>query len=189
MTVLLPGFADPVTQAHACFRSVLEAMSHPGRIIDLGGGLHGPEPLEPATAAVLLTLADGETPVWLDPAAEAASDWVRFHCGAPFAGPEMAAFAVCLALPPLDAFGWGSHDGPETSTTVILQVARFDAGPALRLAGPGLQAPETVRLGLPGDFAARWRANRAAFPRGVDLVVCAGTAVAALPRSVSVEAG
>ena len=188
MKVDLPGFDDPVSEAQACFRGVLDAMAHPGRVVTLATGLHPPAPLAPATASVLLTLADIDTPVWLDQAASPARDWVQFHCGVPFTGPELAVFAVCLDLPPLTAFNWGSHDGPETSTTVILQLPRLDEGPALRLAGPGLQAPAVVRLGLPWDFAARWHANRVAFPRGIDLVLCAGDAVAALPRTVSVEA-
>ena len=187
MSVEHPGFAAPVGDAQSCFRAVLDAMAHPGRIVT-AGALAAPPPLAPATAAVLLTLADVDTPVFLDDAAMVAADWVRFHCGAPLTGPERAAFAVCLELPPLDRFDWGSHDGPEASATIILQLPSFDAGPRLRLSGPGLRAPETVCLGpLPADFAARWRANHAAFPRGVDLVLCAGDRLACLPRSVSVE--
>ena len=139
----LPGFADPVGDAQSCFRAVLDAMSHPGRIRPAGAGLRPPEPLAPATAAVLLTLADAESPVWLDEAAGAAADWLRFHCGVALAEPSAASFAVCLgALPPLAWFDWGSHDGPETSATVILQLPSFDAGPRLRLSGPGLREPE-----------------------------------------------
>ncbi len=185
----LPGFAQPVADAQACFRAVLDAMSHPGRIGSAGAGLRAPEPLAPATAAVLLTLADAETPLWLDPAAAQAAAWLQFHCGAAFVPRESAMFAVCLALPPLAALDWGSHDGPETSATVILQLSSLDGGPRLRLSGPGLKTPETVCLGpLPDDFVAAWRANHAAYPRGIDLVLCAGTRVAALPRSLSIEA-
>jgi alpha-D-ribose 1-methylphosphonate 5-triphosphate synthase subunit PhnH len=36
---------------------------------------------------------------------------------------------------------------------------------------------------MPQHFAAQWRANRAAFPRGVDLILAAPDGVAALPRS------
>ena len=186
MSTDLPGFADPVADAQTCFRAVLDAMAHPGRIMH-AAGTRAPAPLAPATGAVLLTLADAETPVWLDAAAAAGLDWIRFHCGAPAAEPGAAAFAVCLDLPALDAFAWGSHDGPETSTTLILQRPGLDAGPALRLSGPGLREPVVVRLGLPEDFAARWRPNHAAFPRGVDLIVCAGDRLAAIPRSTSVE--
>ena len=38
----------------------------------------------------------------------------------------------------------------------------------------------------PAGFAARWAANRALFPRGVDLVLCAGRDLAALPRATAV---
>ena len=187
MTIGNPGFANPVADAQGCFRAVLDAMAHPGRIVPVAAGLVAP-PLSPATAAVLLTLVDAETPIWLDDDAAAAGDWVRFHCGATLSEPDEAAFAVCLGLPPLDRFAWGTHEGPETSATVIVQLPHFEAGPRLRLHGPGLEAPLTVCLGpLPHDFGARWQANRAAFPRGVDLVLCAGDALAALPRSVTVE--
>ena len=164
MSTDLPGFADPVTDAQGCFRAVLDAMAHPGRITHAGSGLRAPAPLAGSTGAVLLTLADTDTPIWLDPAAEPAESWIRFHCGAPGATPDDASFAVCLDLPPLETFPWGSHDGPETSTTIILQRPSLDAGPLLRLSGPGLQHPELVRLGLPEDFARRWQANHAAFP-------------------------
>ena len=42
------------------------------------------------SAAVLLTLADHETPLWLDPAFAGARDWVAFHCGAAFAPADVA---------------------------------------------------------------------------------------------------
>lgn len=189
MSLDLPGFADPVADSQSCFRAVLDAMSHPGRILAAGAGLQAPHPLAPATAAVLLTLVDAETPIWLAPELADASDWLRFHCGAKLVPAAEAVFAVCQSLPPLAAFDWGSHDGPEASATVILQLPNFDTGPLLRLSGPGLRRPEEVRLGaLPEGFVAAWQANHAAYPRGIDLVLCAGTRLAALPRSLSVEA-
>ena len=39
---------------------------------------------------------------------------------------------------------------------------------------------------LPAGFAAAWAANHAKFPRGIDLILCAGTEIAALPRSVRI---
>ena len=187
MTTDLPGFADPVADAQACFRAVLQAMAHPGRIVAVDGSVCPPVPLAPATAAVMLTLVDAETPVWLAPDVQAAEDWVRFHCGAPSAGPGDAAFAVCLELSALEAFHWGSFEGPETSTTIILQRPDLDAGPLLRIGGPGLREPTNVRLGLPDGFADAWQSNHAAFPRGVDIIVCSGRRIAALPRSLHVE--
>jgi alpha-D-ribose 1-methylphosphonate 5-triphosphate synthase subunit PhnH len=41
--------------------------------------------------------------------------------------------------------------------------------------------------GLPEDFAAQRTANRAFFPRGVDIVLVAGLRIMALPRSTVVS--
>ena len=188
MTIELPGFAEPVVDAQICFRAILDAMAHPGRIVHLGSNVQPPAPLARATGAALLTLADSDTPVWLDPATEPCADWVRFHCGSPSSPPERACFGVCLTLPPLDMLSLGSHDGPETSTTIILQRPSLEAGPLLQIKGPGLQSSKIVRLGLSDDFAIWWKPNHASFPRGVDLIICCGEYLAALPRSVHVEA-
>ncbi len=43
--------------------------------------------------------------------------------------------------------------------------------------------------GLPADFIAQWAANHALYPRGVDMVLCAGDRLCALPRSVQIGEG
>ena len=184
---LTPGFADPVADSQACFRAVLDALSHPGRVRAVPA-IAAPAPLCPAAAAVLLTLVDHEAPLWLDPDAAAAADWITFHTGAPAAPLDAAAFVLALALPDLSAVHAGTDEAPETSATIILAVRSLTSGAAFELAGPGLRTPAVVRIdGLPADFAARWAANHARFPRGADLILCAGTQVAALPRGVSVR--
>jgi alpha-D-ribose 1-methylphosphonate 5-triphosphate synthase subunit PhnH len=189
--VTLPGFADPVGQAQACFRAVLDAMARPGTLLPAGEGLTPPTPLDPATAAVLLTLVDHDTPLWLDPDLFAARDWIAFHCGAGFAAaPSLATFAVALALPDLANLSLGTHEQPETGATLILQVPSLTAGTRYRLRGPGLRTSSILSVsGLADDFVSVWHHNRTGFPLGVDIVLCAGTTLAALPRSVTVEAG
>ena len=113
-TIALPGFADPVGEAQATFRAVLDAMARPGRLHTVGERLTAPAPLDQATAAVLLTLVDNETPLWLDAAATPARDWLAFHCGAAIIeAPERAAFAVALSMPDLAALPIGTHEAPE----------------------------------------------------------------------------
>ena len=192
MTALLqPGFADPVRDTQRCFRAVLDALSHPGRIARLSGA-PAPilaVPISAAAAAVALTLVDHETPLWLDAGAAAARDWLAFHCGAPMAaGPADCAFAVTLSLPELGLFSAGTHEAPETSATIVCQVTAFGTGRAFRLTGPGLREPATLIVdGLPHDFAARWAKNHALFPCGIDLILCAGDRLTALPRTVAIE--
>jgi len=188
-TIDLPGFADPVTDAQGCFRAVLDAMARPGRIHEAGVGLTPPVPLAPASAAVLLTLVDHETPLWLDPNVAASREWIAFHCGAPLAtGPDACAFALALSLPDLAVLPAGSHEAPERSATIILQVRAFEGGRRFRLEGPGLREPTILAIdGLPAEFAGAWEQNRARFPLGVDIILCAGARLAALPRSVTVR--
>ena len=184
----LPGFTDPVAGAQSSFRALLAAMAVPGSLHKAGIGLTPPAPLAPATAAALLTMVDGEAPLSLDPAAEAARRWIAFHCGAAFTEPNRARFALALACPDLGSLSKGSDEGPEDSCTVILQLHGLGTGRPYRLFGPGLRQPVVLHVeGLPADFAPRWAANHALFPRGVDMVLCAGTTLVALPRSVMVE--
>jgi alpha-D-ribose 1-methylphosphonate 5-triphosphate synthase subunit PhnH len=182
------GFADPVADAQVCFRAVLDAMAHPGRITRTAG-VSAPAPLGAAAAAVVLTLVDHETPLWLDHSAAAAQRWIEFHCGAKVvADPANCAFALATTLPPLHRFPAGSHESPETSATVICQVDSFVAGKTLRLQGPGLREPMALAVdGLPHDFVSLWQRNRRLFPCGIDLILCAGEQLVAFPRTVAIE--
>lgn len=184
---LSPGFADSVADAQCCFRSVLDAMARPGHLHAISG-VSAPPPLCDAAGAVLLTLADHETPLWLDPAAAEAGVWITFHTGAPMAPSAQAMFAMALSLPDLAGLLVGTDEMPETSATVILQVASLTTGQRYVLEGPGLREPRVIAIdGLPVDFAAIWQRNHALYPLGIDLILCAGNRLTALPRSVSIK--
>lgn len=180
-------------ESQAAFRALMDALARPGEIRRLPA-VNAPAPLMPATAAIVRSLADYETPVWLDTSfAEqaAAVDWIRFHTGAPMTrNAEGAGFALVAdtgAMPPFAAFAQGDAEYPDRSTTIIAQMESFD-GDAFTLAGPGIKTEYVVTLGaLPHDFSERWAENRALFPRGIDLVLVAGEDVIALPRTVRVS--
>ena len=187
-----PGFADPVLDSQRTFRAVLDAMAHPGRVVT-AATLQAPPPLTAATAAVCLTLLDFETPLWLEPAAATADvvAYLRFHCGAPLVdAPPAARFAVIAdpsRMPPLDAWDPGTDERPDLSTTLVLQVGRLAGDRGARLTGPGIETEARLEVsGAPGLWSAM-RAGSARFPRGVDVIVCAGDRLAALPRTTRVE--
>lgn len=185
------AFADPVLDAQGCFRAVLEAMSRPGRVQHLALDLQPPAPLGIASAAVLLTLTDAETPVWLDAGPEA-TEWLRFHAGCPLvAGPGAAAFLLATGAPPgFDALALGSDEAPQDGATLVLQVASLEEAPGWTLTGPGIEHQHRLRVtGLPAGFVAARAALAAEFPRGVDVILCAGDRLAALPRTTRIEEG
>jgi alpha-D-ribose 1-methylphosphonate 5-triphosphate synthase subunit PhnH len=194
MTALAPGFADPPLGAQATFRRLLDAMARPGTVVVLDAP-PAPAPLAPAAGAIALTLCDADTAVWLDPALTTpeVTAWLRFHTGCRIVeAPEDASFAFAAeptALP-FDRLSTGSDEFPDRSATVVVQLAGLDEGVSLRLTGPGIAAAATLRAsGLPTGFVAWWRRNRAAYPRGVDVVLVTGASLAALPRSTSVAEG
>ena len=189
MNIDLPGFADPVHDAQSTFRAVLDALSRPGTVHTLGAGLTAPAPLMASTAAVLLAFIDADTPTWIAPAFASARYWIAFHCGTDVAAePSGAAFVLCDTWPDLAGLRTGTDEAPEDGATVLLQVAGFGAGRPLVLEGPGLREPAQFAVdGLPDEFVEAWTRNHALHPRGVDLVLCAGDQVAALPRSTAVK--
>lgn len=184
---------DAAFASQAAFRALMDAFARPGEIGTLRG-VSAPALLAPATAALVKSLADYETPIWLDRAlaVPAVADWLRFHCGAPIVSdPGDAAFAIIgnpLELPDFARFAQGTEEYPDRSTTVIVQVERFN-GRFITLEGPGIKATRALAAEpLPDDFAQRLRANRELFPRGIDLVLVAGDRLAALPRSIRLAA-
>lgn len=194
---LKAGFAEPVRDAQRCFRAVLDATARPGRIVDLGNLRELPEPpagLGEAQAAILLALADIDTPVWLPPALRdaEAGHYLRFHCSCRLATKLAdAVFVVPTSLaelPSLDELRLGEPEFPDRSATLIVEVDELAADGPLHLTGPGIESE--ARLTVAGwrtattDFL---RENRRRFPLGVDLLLTCGSRVVGLPRTVRIQ--
>jgi alpha-D-ribose 1-methylphosphonate 5-triphosphate synthase subunit PhnH len=192
--MMLPGLVDPTLDSQRIFRSVLEAISHPGRIVNVTTAIPVPAPLHPAAAGICLTLLDFDAPLWLDAASGHADvvEWLKFHCGVPVVDrPAAARFALITdaeRMPPLQAFDAGSAERPERSTTLIIQVHTLIGGTGRRLTGPGIASEARLDVaGVPPAFWTWVGDNHARFPCGVDVFVSAGQVVAALPRTTRVE--
>jgi alpha-D-ribose 1-methylphosphonate 5-triphosphate synthase subunit PhnH len=191
---MLAGLADPTLDSQRIFRSILEAMSRPGRLVDVAASLQAPQPLHPAATAACLALLDFDTPLWLDDAAARPDvvEWLRFHCGVPIVGrPGGARFALIAdpeLMPRLDTFDAGTAEHPERSATLIVQVQTLFGGSGRRLTGPGIAGETRLEVVGPPDAFWAWVAgNHALFPRGIDIVLSAGRVIAALPRTTEVE--
>ncbi|WP_186396817.1 phosphonate C-P lyase system protein PhnH [Stappia sp. TSB10GB4] len=187
------GFSDPVFEAQAVFRALMDATARPGTVHTLPTGVAPPAPLGQGPGAVALALCDPDTPVWLDRDidSESVRAWLSFQCGAPLAqGPERSAFAFVKGetMPDMADFASGTQEYPDRSTTLVVEVEALDGGAALRLEGPGIDGQRRIApRGLPATFMTQRAANRALFPRGVDVVLVAGLCMMALPRSTVVS--
>ena len=180
------GLTDPVLSSQSVFRSVMNALARPSLIQTISAVADAPSRLMPATAAVALSLFDHDTPIWIDDhfnADPAVAAWLRFQSDAPLVvDGSRASFALIhcgSALPDFETFALGTPEYPDRSTTLVVQVLR----------GPGINGTALLRGGaLPSDFVERMQANRAFFPRGVDLLLTCGAELVALPRSTHVTA-
>ena len=61
------GLSDPVRGSQLVFRLVMDAMARPGTVHRVPALTRPPKPLSPVAGAAISTLADADTPVWLDP--------------------------------------------------------------------------------------------------------------------------
>ncbi len=190
LNAIAPGFANPSLGTQRVFRQILEAMSHPGRIVPVDEGLPM-EGLDVATAAVALTLLDFETSLWTDLGkGSSALQWLAFHCGAPLTQvPSSANFAIITRpseMPPLSAFGYGTEREPHTAATLILQVEYLEERAGKRLTGPGIEGGQLLRVeGVSQQFWADRKAASDLFPMGVDVILTCNDGIAALPRSTN----
>ena len=190
------GFDNPPLASQSVFRAVMDAMARPGSIRRCLSLTVPPAPLSAVAGAVVLTLCDHDTPLWLDPALEASPDiraWLGFHCGSPIARiPADAHFALvadAANLIALENFSQGTQEYPDRSTTLILQVASLSGGRGLLFEGPGIEATASLAPNpLPRHFSEQWRQNNARFPRGVDLILASPEGVACLPRTTRIRA-
>lgn len=186
-----PGFADPVIDAQRVFRSLLAAMSAPGRIESLSQAVPDLAPLNRGAMALALAILDADTPTWIDRRGPAIDAHLRFHTGCPLVTDRTAAaFALVtepVSLKGFEGFRLGTPEYPDRSATLILQVERLHAD-GVTLRGPGI---ETLRrLGaapLPDDFWNWARRNNALYPLGVDLIFVTADSLAAVPRSTAIE--
>lgn len=191
-TATQEGFTEPVRDSVTMFRALLNAMSRPGHAFDCTAQLPIIPEVHQAALATLLTLADGETPIWLEgEAPEELGAYLRFHTGCRIIDtPRDAAFGLILnentAMRAFD-FPHGDDEFPDRSATVIIQLSSFSSGDPRTFRGPGIVGSAGTRLPLCSEFWDRYRQNNARYPRGVDLILSCGSRFISLPRTARLE--
>ena len=191
-----PGFDDPAMGSQAVFRRALEALSLPGRKVELPLVAQLPAHGQGAAALLLLALLDSDSTLWLSPslAGSDAQAWLRFHTGCRCVSEPAQARFLWLAQgdtwPALAQLDAGSDEYPDQSATCIMELSSLETSQAddYVLTGPGIKDELVLRAsGLPADFAEQWEDNHGSFPRGVDVFLTTGAHVIGLPRSIRLQ--
>lgn len=174
---------DPVHGTRAAFRALLDAMSRPGTVEAAP---------EPADHAVVATLVDHEVAVATDDdrLREALASEGRLDASDPAeaaivhaSDPDFVDVADCAR---------GSLVEPSDGATVVYRVAALAEGAAdglttVSLTGPGVDGAARLSVDLPAAELDAIAEAGSQFPRGVDAVFATDDAVAAIPRSATME--
>jgi alpha-D-ribose 1-methylphosphonate 5-triphosphate synthase subunit PhnH len=191
--LLEAGFSDPVMDAARVFRAALRAMGEPGLAHELAAGSTLPRfaALSGAASALLLCLADANTPVWISPRLDhpALRANLAFHCNCPMtARRHEAALAVLDGEDARDLreFNAGEARRPDISCTLIIELPDLEGGMPTHWRGAGILRERQVFLPLAAAF---WeaRARRNAFPLGLDMFFTAQSRLMGLPRTTRTE--
>jgi alpha-D-ribose 1-methylphosphonate 5-triphosphate synthase subunit PhnH len=206
------GFSDLALGSQTVFKAALQALSHPGRRVNVVHDAMPPSPGHGSSAALVLALADAESCVWLSASVAGgnAGPWLRFHTGCSLVedpGAAHFAWASHLSeLPELEQFSQGSLRYPDRSALCLIDVESLDvpsdASPVpvgvsrsfrnFILRGPGIVEQAQLRVGgwsqpLTERFSQEMAANHARFPCGVDVFLATPAELVGLPRTTFVQ--
>lgn len=177
---------DPVDDTRVVFRALCTAMSRPATVQEV--------PVAPADHGVLATLVDHEVTVHTpdERLREALSARGRY---AP-AAPTEADVLHAVGVPDWDVreAPRGSLREPSEGATVVYRVGSLSGTPGdgeaattVAVSGPGVDGSRRLSVALPESELEALADAQSTYPRGVDAVVAGDGAVAAIPRSASVE--
>lgn len=183
-------------QSLAVFRAVLEALSCPGKVVNLPAGV---ATSVPPAAVPVLALADLDVSVATFEAGGGSPDgdrWassIRSVTGCRITAPPDADMVVALRPPTgadVSSLRVGTAHAPERGARLFVRCDAITEGSTgadttIRIQGPGASAGRTLTVtGLDADvFRALTAANRA-FPAGVDTWLIAGDRrMVGIPRS------
>ena len=184
-TSLIGGFEDRPRDAASAFRAIMTALAHPGQPQTVHW-TSPPKGLSRAAGALVLTLCDAETPLYLAPShdTEALRQWITFLTSAPFVERDRAMFALGVwdDLGPLTDYPIGTSEFPERGTTFIVDGSSRTQ--AVQAHGPGIKT--SVSFHVPNLYALQL--NAALFPQGHDFFFCRADQLIGLPRSTQLQA-
>ena len=179
---------DVEDTAPGTFQAVLTALKQPGAAVRLPTSDGLPWRLNGASAALLATWVNPETPVWTDLHWDSEpADWLQQTSSCSLVTEPCMARVAFIAdpfrIPPLGQFHLGEDDLLERSTTLILQVPGFSipTGRLREVSGRSLQSRPT---GLPLHFWSDWDDQRRYLPLGIDVFFTCADTLVALPRGL-----
>ncbi|MCX7843223.1 MAG: phosphonate C-P lyase system protein PhnH [Clostridia bacterium] len=197
------GF-DEVFDSQRIFRVIMEAMSYPGRIKNLGEHCFKEvaDGLNPYSLLILKTLCDNCVKFGIS--SKKSDEWKRYieiNTGAGFDKEEAADFVLFEGNDYSCAYerlNKGTSEFPENSATAIISVERIytgingrvdENGMRVRIKGPGVKSENLFALeGLDLNYLTALPEINSEFPIGIDVMLIDWSGnIVCIPRTSKVE--
>ena len=200
LSTIPAGFADYAQTSQKVYRAALQALSYPGRLIDLDHDASTPKDTNRVVAGLLSALLDSETSLWCSSKDQLiqACEWLQFHTDcAVLESSEQADFLWIKNIeefPEIERIKTGTDQYPDRSATCIIEVPSLSQKSIdfFTLKGPGIQF--TSELHVKGwskeiykKLLSIWTQNHQLFPCGIDLYLSDGQHLIGLPRSTQLS--
>jgi alpha-D-ribose 1-methylphosphonate 5-triphosphate synthase subunit PhnH len=187
---LASGFDDPELGSQQTFRAIVNALDNPGHPVQIKSKLSFPGVLNPASAAIFLTLCNEKTTVWTDLSWNfLLVEWFQYQCGCNIViEPCMADLALItnpITMPPLVNFRIYDEELSDTSTMLIIQVDELSLNAAMPPFGSVVDktaAPSLLEVSV--NFWDDWDQQSKLFSPGVDIFLTCDDIITALPQSI-----
>ena len=202
LSKVVAGFNDQVVDSQRIFRNALQALSHPGQVVEVIPNAAIPDQAQPSASVLLLSLLDADSHLWVSPsiAKSDAVHWLVFHTNCMLVDNlALADFAWIHSIdemPALASFNQGTDEYPELSTTCLLNIASFEnevnAVQPITLEGPGILGTSQLCLKLVvssqiENLLSQWHTNNQQFPKGIDVFLCGTNQIVGLPRTTKLS--
>ncbi|HWL12336.1 MAG TPA: phosphonate C-P lyase system protein PhnH [Ureibacillus sp.] len=174
------------------FRKILEAMTFPGKLVQLEQSLIEVEPLYSQTVLLCHTLLDSEVTFAVVENTKI-SQSLHAYTGSHAVKMEEADFVIIPQNDAITVFSELNHvkigdlRDPQKSATLFIEVDSLTDGKQFELSGPGIKNTTVIQSNLPSEFLEMRGMLNKEYPLGIDtLFIDSEGLVLALPRTTNV---
>lgn len=188
---------DTVHDLQHVYRKLIDAMSRPGTVQDIGSEIEKLGDFKGNEGALLVAMTVLDTEVTFhvfSEKQEEVSQLISQLTNAKQAEAEEADFLFVLhdaAEGSLEAAirraKAGTLVNPHESATIIAWTSSLSDGNQIVLTGPGIKSETAAKLSLGDEWMKAREEKNSEFPCGIDLIIIAGSSLLCLPRTTQIR--
>lgn len=179
------------------FRTILDALSFPGKINQLDKSKNDMEPFDSRTALVCETLLDSEVTFHVVEEGQSFAHILRVFTGSHLTDLDKADYVIIpeqtsvdRVVDSLSVVKIGNLVNPHKSATIIFEVGSLLKGYHYELIGPGIKTKNELHCTIHPEIIEKRREINAEYPLGIDFILIDSQGnVIGIPRTTQITEG